>query len=218
MAEPPSSRSRRRATLLASRGGVAASALFWLRFNAAPPRRGRLFPADLLELLPAARRRRRAAPRVRRAAALEPAPVRRDPGARHARRRPCSRRIPGSSRRCPPSVGAAAARSSSSAARRCLRGAVAAPARARRRRRRARRHRSIVARCLLGQSFWPPVDLDARCGCRRCSACVESLAQQLALARLARARRRDALQALAGFPQFALYSFQACGLYALLRS
>jgi hypothetical protein len=74
----------------------------------------------------------------------------------------------------------------------------------------------FLSTCLLGQSFWPPV-VSTLLWLPALLWCVESLAQRWGWRAWLGLVACTALQALAGFPQFAFYSFHLVAPYALLR-
>lgn len=75
----------------------------------------------------------------------------------------------------------------------------------------------FLSTCLLGQSFWPP-QISTLLWLPWLCCCVESLLQRWRWRWWLGLVAGTALQLLAGFPQFALYSFQLVGFYALLRA
>jgi hypothetical protein len=75
----------------------------------------------------------------------------------------------------------------------------------------------FAATCLLGQSFWPPV-VATLAWLPALLLCIETLARRWQPGAWLGLVAATALQLLAGFPQFALYSLQLAGCYALLRT
>lgn len=75
----------------------------------------------------------------------------------------------------------------------------------------------FLSTCLLGQSFWPP-EVSTLLWLPALLACVESLALRWRWRTWLGLVACTALLALAGFPQFAFYSFHLVAPYALLRS
>jgi hypothetical protein len=75
----------------------------------------------------------------------------------------------------------------------------------------------FLAACLLGQSLWPPM-VSTLLWLPALLYAIESLARRWRWRSWLGLAAASALLALAGFPQVALYSLQAAALYALLRT
>jgi hypothetical protein len=73
------------------------------------------------------------------------------------------------------------------------------------------------ATCLLGESFWPPM-VSTLLWLPWLLLCIECLAQRWQWRWWLALVAGSALQILAGFPQLAVYSLQLAAVYALLRS